>query len=403
MLILLPFSSTVRAGNKQEQDVLKIALYPFIPDANNDYFASLLAGLTNRFHASHPHYRIKITIADPAIVYNPLGLKQWLESGEYDIIEIDSLLLGSLIELDVISPWNDRYLENRWHSAAKKSTFINGKLFGIPHYLCSHFIFSQNEGLKKAYSLTELVHFLTNSENFSTNLMISDAIGAFSITSLYLDAANDIYHSHDLTDILASPINREIIKNLETLFTLCERAGQNPCLLGEVTSTQAIEALTTGYTQAILGFSETLHLIKKKTEQSISIISLPLGEESHPVVFVDSLIKRKGCIEQCEQASDKFVEFLLKTDTLEYILMSEDVEKEKATPRYLIPSSLDISHSPKLAEDSHYLELIHLLDDAIPFPHTGIPERRKNFQREILKLLTRPLQETTAKIISEDL
>ena len=52
---------------------LRVSLFPWIPDAANDHFQALIAGLTQQFEARHPDIALTITISVDDDPYSSLS------------------------------------------------------------------------------------------------------------------------------------------------------------------------------------------------------------------------------------------------------------------------------------------------------------------------------------------
>jgi hypothetical protein len=93
--VIVSYTATITA--------FRVGLYPYIPDTYNNSNENYLQRIDNDFSKIHPNANL---VADfPDDPYNVSEVIAALESGKYDIMELDGLLLGAVAPH--IQPWED--------------------------------------------------------------------------------------------------------------------------------------------------------------------------------------------------------------------------------------------------------------------------------------------------------
>ena len=121
----------------------------------------------------------------------------------------------------------------------------------------------------------------------------------------------------------------------------------------------------------------------------LKLSSAPLGEGDRPILFTDSYFLSVRCTGACEQAARKFVEYMSRPSTFEWILMSEDAPAGARVPRYLVPATLDAFATPKVRQDALYRSIAVEVLDGMPFPNEGLLDIRRRMRDDILEAMTR--------------
>src|SRR5512134_65423 len=93
-----------------EPRLLKVMLYPFIPDANGDNFAQLVSDLENLFAQENPDIDLQITMdtvnTDVTNTYDTGVLDTVFGTGDgaYQVVEVDMLMLNYMVSHDYLVP-----------------------------------------------------------------------------------------------------------------------------------------------------------------------------------------------------------------------------------------------------------------------------------------------------------
>ncbi|MDM3846676.1 MAG: extracellular solute-binding protein [Aphanizomenon gracile PMC638.10] len=372
---------------------LKVALFPYIPDSAQDQYQALLTRIESEFETQNPSIDLVLKPLNPDEegFYNLDTLKQWLsnstnEQNGYHLVEIDTLLLGDLVKANVAKAWNNPENTKDWYPAGLNAVTINGNIYGIPHLLCGHFIFSRNDQVVKTKSVDKILTILQSITPDIPNLA-GDLTGSWNLPALYLDAWADTYGTKEIDSALSPNLDKLVIKSFKKFANNCQVGDANPCFdkYGDVDS--GAEAFINNQVDAFFGYSERLsYIFKNGINPDVKLASLPLSEGSNPVLFVDALVLRQDCNQTCQNAANKFAAYLDNPNTQEWILSSKDAGVN-GIPRYLIPATYSAFKTDSLHKDSYYKTLEKVIKNAVPYPNSGFPEVRKTLKQLILKEL----------------
>ena len=124
--LLFSYTGWATATNADEvsgRRTLKVALFPWIPDAANDGFASLRKRIEAEFEKRNPDIDLVLRLKKgDESYYNPAKIAGWLASGTYDLVEIDTIILGDLISSETIEPWNQQDNDAYFRAAVQGGT-----------------------------------------------------------------------------------------------------------------------------------------------------------------------------------------------------------------------------------------------------------------------------------------
>ncbi len=375
-----------------EKEALKVALFPWIPDAAEDGFESLRKRLEAEFERRNPGIDLELRLKQwDDSYYAPAKIAGWLASGKYDLVEIDTILLGDLVEAGVVEPWPAQD-ESRFFRAAKQGATItdddgNSVWWGIPHLLCGFFLVSRSPNIDDSESLTELVAAVQDTEL----PLLGNFDSSWDLPSLYLDSRvdNDLDPSK-LRKAVRPPLSSSAAGAVDQFAGLCEMDGKNPCVDGTFSDQwdAPVERFVAGEASGFWGYSERLHLTVKslqETESSITdllVTSIPLGQQATPLLFTDAFVRRAGCMGDaaCEESSSAFVGFINDSWAIEEVLLSGDAAAvgRHAVPRYLLPATKAAFDIEGIRKDRLFRELRPFAESGYSLPNNGeMYERRR--------------------------
>lgn len=375
---------------------LRVALFPYLPDANEDHFASLLRFLETEFERMHPEIDLRLRPLDPENeampFYTPETLAGWLTatSGEaYDVVEADLEMLDYLVE-GAAEPWS--ILEHPlvdWHSAATAAATSDGRIWAYPHLLCGHFVITRDPAVAATKSGFELAAAVRSTR---TKRLVGDFGGSWNLPSLFLDAYADTHGAERVADGMALPLDRATTAALTEIEHLCAPAGGEECVGAfHERPDDAKDVFARGEAAAFLGFSESLNRILTKRTDSAELLvaSAPLGGGSHPVLFTDGLTLRRGCVGVCQEDARAFAELLTSARTNEILMLSKDASPA-AKPRYLLPASKAAFRLPSIAADPLYATLGRAIANGGSFPNRGLARVRGAMKNELIEAFRQP-------------
>lgn len=396
-LILVAATSICRSQMQgtSSKKLFRVALFPYIPDSLRDKYQAMLKRIEREYEHSNPTIDLELRPLDQNDdFYDSATLVNWLtsdhENGGYDLVEVDTVLLGDLIAAGAINPWPKPPGESDWHPAARNVVTVNKSVYGVPHWLCGHFIFTRNKAVNRARSLSQLRSALAAADPKIPNLT-GNLLGSWNLPALYLDAWADTYGPQGLESAITSNLDARVMKWFSMFSKECETDGKNPCIDGTFEDNDlSAKEFALAKTDAFLGYSERLnYLLQNGVDgKTIKISAAPLGEGNRPVVFVDAFLLRKNCNEFCQTASAAFARYMNSPETQAWILMSRD-NNTNAVPRYLLPATRSAFTAPGVKEDVHFNALKREIAKGTAYPANGLPRERKKMRDAILAQLKR--------------
>jgi thiamine pyridinylase len=387
---------------------LRVPIYPYIPDAAGDEFQALKARIEADFEAAHSGIDLVI---NPSCFqddfYEPGGIASSLK-GEgdcaYDVIETDTAILGELVASGAVRPWPRLPEGISFHPAGLMASTgtppAAQALYGVPHWLCNHFIISRSESVSQAQTTTALVQALAALSTPEPDTAV-DMLGSWNLPSLYLDGWADRHGGEALRSaVTTANYDSAVLQSMRSFVRTCEAEGENPCIDGTYSEFENFDLpaqlFAQGEVDSTLGYSERLYTIIKNlpagaSASAIRISSAPLGGQgNNPILFTDSYFLSARCTGDCEKAALAFTAYMSQPSTFEWILMSEDAPEAGRVPRYLLPATLDAYEAPKVLADPFYQTLAAETRNGVPFPNGGLLNIRKQMETDIKAVLSAP-------------
>ena len=325
---------------------LQVAMYPFIPDRE-----AVLYRLAQGFEATHPRVHIAFVEGDDLLSnYYDGGLQR----ASADIYEIDTILLTDMksrllpVQLDT----SDYFPE------AMAAVTRDGQAFGIPHWLCSNFLFYRkgNQDIEGAVSWEELLKALANqSSDILVDLKGSSGLGEWYLTVL-ADRLNiekaeaAVLAQSEPEDAVVQALN-PIVRSCAAGF--CRSKGLHRDRLGFYA-----RAFVRGQHGAYIGYSESIYyglqdaaqncVPKDKclTKDDIAVRRLPpFGSEggNRGVGWVDALAIDRNLTGPKKAAAIDFIAYVTSPEAYNTILKSS----ETGFLRYLLPARRKLATESK--------------------------------------------------------
>jgi len=385
------------ASAQSSRTVLRVALFPYVPDASRDRYAGLQAFIEQEFERRHPTIDLHLRPLNQADnFYGVDQVSSWLAASPvgpaYDLVEVDALILDELVKKRVIQPWRQPPFLADWLPQARVAATIGGQIFGVPHLLCGHFVIGRSSLLAGVRTFDELVSRI-RSESVGKHGLVGNYVGSWNLPALYLDALSDVRPSVDLDRALADTLDPAAVRGLASAISLCARGGVNPCIDGtfddDSKPDSAAQLFASGGAVALFGYSERLNpvlLVNPKLRDSLSILSLPLAATSTPTLFTDVLVLGSSVDVPTRKAASAFAGFLISTQVQTALLTTAD-GPQGAPPRYLLPSTKSSLAALASSGDPLYAELSQQLGGARPYPSSGFPGSRKRLAAALMERL----------------
>lgn len=367
------------ADDSQGRFQLRVSLYPWVPEPE-----SFLQWIEADFESKHPNIDLVVRALKKSFDWEPeyvadlayesdktfAALTDESNPDFQHIVELDTLILGSLAERGAIAPFTVKRAS--FLPAAAEAVTWNGQTLGVPHWTCGYFVISEDPQIRKAKNVESLISTLSAAGTERVDLA-GDLDGSWDSILVYLDAFRDTYPGRDLQQALERPGMHPVIEGyLQDLRSACTKDGKSYC--GE----DAVELFATGNADALIGYSERLHPILSQADRTVGtlhIASAPLGNGDEPTLFTDALVLSSRCDSaQCKKAARRFAAYYVSDEIFEVALMSLD---SGGVPRYLLPSTTTAFNYGRVAQDRFYRQLKKEIKGARPYPNSGVPEARE--------------------------
>ena len=384
---------------------LNVALYPYIPDLDGDNHQNLLKYIKTEFEKRYQSVRL---VLRPMSVFDPFydvdELSKWLNSSgdTYDIVEVDTVLLGDLVDAGVAAP---QYLQTSkppvdWHPAVASAVTVNGEIYGYPHLLCTILLFTRNAQVAASATVDDLVRNINAAQPQYPYGLAGNLNSSWDTVSLYYDAYRENNFPYDNYYGAADEWSHDALKSLRKIAQLCTlHPNINECVNGYFNDNYDLPAKLFGIrqTQALYGYSERLfHVLKEAVaanytnNQNTKIAPLPLGEiPNEPLFFTDAFVFRRGMSNDKLEAARNFVQFLATPKMQAAAVGAEETAKNKRLLRYLLPISSKAYDEPPLNTDYFYQTYFRNLTGR-NVPNKGLNQRRQKAEPWLAAYLNRP-------------
>jgi len=366
---------SVVASSPCDRDPLRVILYPFLP-AKDAYFRHVEAD----FEEHNP--TIDLQVVDLSGNYYDESLPGAVTNTPADVIELDSVFLDDFIGAGRVLalPRSWTRPSGTFLDVAQQAVVSNGTTYGVPHWVCSNFLFSRRGDSLNPATLHDLVTQLGNPHGADQGLLI-DLKGRSTLGEWYLDSLLDRYKTLAAASshLSVSTADNAVYRDLKAVRQLCDsnlcRADEYHEMMGFYSAQFARRR-----GRALAGYSERLYYVGsenlndcRKGEcvdlDEIKVNALPLSDSgSHAFAWVDSFVVSKSCSDRCRRAARAFVSYMSDPKNVRATLTPGYGE----APRYLLPALQSLySDRALLAVAPHYSTFLLLIVDSVPVrsPH----------------------------------
>jgi len=386
---------TFKEKTMDDRLTLKVALFPHIPDSGGDGYKGLQQYIKNEFEKQFPNFNLELRQINPNEdhFYNVTTLINWLTDtiNGYDIVEIDTVVLGDLVNAGVIVPQRLSSTSEKWHPAAVTAVQFNQAYYAFPHLLCAFFLLTYSPEVSQAKTIDQLVTSLGILPSGSQRI-VGNLNSSWELPALWIDSFRDTYTEPSYTEAEALHDYDDFrFESLRKLARLCDILGQpNRCLNGAFRDADGMTDLfIRGQATAMFGYSERLFRIIKNgfpgALNYVKVSPLPLGtNRNEPVFFTDAFVLRRHMSGNLRIVADVFVQFMGTPHMQAVLVGSGDNPSPARVPRYLLPVVKSAYDHPLLSSDPIYQQVFRNLNGTC-YPTAGFYSARKALQSAILK------------------
>jgi hypothetical protein len=380
LLILLP-----AAVHAQATRSLKVMLYPYIPDVNNDGYAGLVQYVEQGFEALHPDIDLTVIMDQHQNTYSVDTLSSlYTDPNGPQMIELDLMMLSSITQAGWVSPVS--YASQPVFPVASEAVQHGGQVWAIPTRVCSLFLFGFYPDIVSASSSDDLVTILNSFDPGNQERNIAGGFfGQNTLSIYYADFYIGDNGFESIPQALNTPPNEATVDEMSRLFAECTFNNENPCL-GEAyqDESQPAIAFATGKALSTIGFSESLYYIETNNSSggTVYINAAPLGGSIAPMIYTDGFtLNAQNCDAQCQADAYAFSDYYLSSDVQLWISMGYD--GSTGVPRYVLPAQTDFYTLPQITGNPYFDEFIPAIENGAPFPTDNYVEARDVLFQEV--------------------
>lgn len=360
--------------NGQQTRVLNVSLYPYLPTLPTDNFESLVAWVVQTWQSQHPQVLLNAVLSQEVNIYDFPTLNTLLNAQGFDVIELDMLYLGYLVDNKLINP--AQITGDAPWPVAQSGASYKGQLWAIPSWLCMNFIYALDPAIAQQKSLSQLLVWLSKQPSTLTKL-VGSFNGSWAIPSDYINTYVQTYGLSSLPQAMQMPPDNAVIKQLVALSDTCEKSGVNPCTnntFHNLPNGASEQVFASGQASSDMGFSEQsffVNLYRSPQNAPLYVTPVPWGEKPQPLLFQDGFVTSAATCapgSNCASDAQAFTTMMTSVATKNYIVQSQDLAA--GTPwRTLLVANQKFWQQPLITGNSYYQQLQPIFTTAAPFPN----------------------------------
>ena len=375
---------------------LKVGLYNYIPDLQNDGLASYKSMIEGGFNC----HKYTVNVIVNKTLYSPYGnIRKYLEEDGFDLIEVDAISLLDIKDL-IIDIQNVMPMSTDTLLTAKSAVKMDDQVLAYPTLICGLFVIGMSSNADCSFR-----SFQDNFEDFKLSMeqcrelvtqvplpyqrliggKMNDDEGR-RLTSLYLDAYIDVHGPESiekaLNDALNGIVDAEVCGNLKWFIGQCSNVNENKCYWNYTgsyveDSKNVISDMETRRTMFLFNFLESATLAKQALSGHPSVVmSWPLGPFNYMIQFTDAIVVSKKSWERATEdkrnAIRDFLRYFTSTSLRLKVAFGEDLNPPQN--RYL----LQATHSfYKSTDDPIYRDSYHQIKKSVVPPLLTANKRKK--------------------------
>ncbi len=354
LILVLSVTYTPCRAEVTEPEKLTVALYPYVPEARDLFFK-----LESAFEETHPGINVDLVEKHPGQQSKkPVPLSEDYYKGgllqiEADIYEIDTVLLGDMVQSGKISPLE--LPEREFLPEARSAVQFDGKTWGVPHWVCGNFLFYEkgDSAIEHANSWQELAAAFQSGGSLVVDFKGTSTLGEWYLTSL---TSLDGDLKSVLEQLRSSELSKPAVEAMQTLLQLCPAGYCRSEDLHNRTGYYA-RMFARGKVRAYIGYSETIHYGLQeisdncgptdgcRTPDQIAVRALPpRSPQGRSVGWTDALAISANLTDKKRQLAEDFIKLATSWDSYVMVLNPD----WPAAPRYLLPPYIADSQKPAL-------------------------------------------------------
>ena len=420
LLIALVIISVSASGSTQRE--LKVGIYPYIPDINEDEYYSLLTWIETTFEEQYPYIDLTVLSLDDVVdIYDPESIANYSRCEDAaHILEIDTVILGEIVDTGVIAEISsNKYglLTENYLPFSLEAVTINDAYYAVPTYICGNFLMGINtdqtgtstcplsDGKDSFRQLdTVLNQCKTDMLNPPREItLLGNVDGSYTLPLFYIDAYIDKYGPDSVYDVIYHPMKIateiEIASNLVNYLGFCLFENQDFDIDGCICSNETVDfnnndivdKIIRGESITAYGYSDfNGYFLKKAADMGAridiyDIIAPPLSDQNNFLMFTDGLIinKEKQITPDTQSDIDVFIQFYTSLSTRLSIAFGDDISGSHPA-RYLLQARSDFYSTRRVTNDDIYAKLSPFIQYAVAVPNKDFYQQ-KDYLETVLR------------------
>ncbi len=412
LLVGLFAADTIHAGEASNRRVLRLALYPFVPQK-----AEMLLSLKEKFESTHTEINLQF-VDLPGYYEGQLWSTLTNQPPNVDVVEVDTVFLRDLVDSHLIQELPSGTLQpSDFLPVAQKACVLDNNTYGVPHWVCGNFLFFHADDpdaarFRSVNSLAGLEKVVGRPLSWSEALLLS-LNGKSTLGEEYLDAVLDIYEtpSEALRHTDPKAPSQEAVKAINRLAlltpgTIC--ASDKHHNYGQFFArsfAQRKSRVFIGYSEELnnvvdeflhgvpdgepsvgkirFTWSDTLSDYAVEGDADIGAIPAPFSDHpTHMLAWVDVLALRTGLSGQSREDALEFIRFF----NSEGFMLSLLVPSFGEAPRYLMPARASVFHNEKLLKAAPlYATLYEMMTNTTAVTGPNLNTNLRNIGKKLQK------------------
>lgn len=390
--------------NGRQTRVLNVSLYAFLPTLPGDDFSGLVDHVVQTYQAQNPQVLLNAVLNPNVDVYSFDNLPTLLGPSGFDVIELDTLLMGFLANEKLIN--QAQVTGEAPLPVAIQAASVGGQLYGIPSWLCMDFLYSADSRILQQTSLSSLLSYLKPPTGKTPLIAVYN--GSWRLPSMYINGYVQAYGYGRIAEATQMPPDDAVIANLVALTDTCAVGEVNKCTNGAYKNTVgesngALEhVFTSGQASNSTGFSEQSFYINHYGPVT-PLYATPAvwGPSPQPLLFSDAFVSSAatcGGATPCAGDASTFTALMTGREMKNFIVESRDLGPG-APKRTLLVSNAAFWDQPQILNDPLYRQYSKALPTAKPFPNAFTKTLKADMGGQIcdaLKAKLKPKQQNYA-------
>ena len=382
-------------------EVLNFAMYPYIPDLNDDSFQSLKKMIKTRFERECAAEGLDVALSfvdslQYAYDVDKIALK--FTHNCIDVMEVDAILLGEITDQNILLPVASAYpgfTSTDYFPAAREAVTYNGTVYGVPTLQCGNFLIELADDkntdtflpvgeIRNMSDMEDALSGISGPGSDNSAVLLGNFRGSWTLPLFYVESYIFKYKNkrpEEAYEKQPFEPDEAVLGDLRTFsgFAL-EADGSNKATNkyyktcpGDMTErmVQSNQSLSTSYSETM---GETLY---RSMEAGSTKHVINVNSRNKLLTYTDALVINKQISRSKKRIVEKFLKFYSGLKMRTMIAMGKDLDV--VAPRYVLPARMDFYRSRHA--NKVYRKFFKVLKKySVSAPNYGIYDRLSEMQ-----------------------